>query len=173
MINITQLLYDQMSTTCCCVAAVPACQLALPQRWFSTALLSSCPLVPLGTLQQSTTGKLEAAAADSHRVRQQQQQQQQQQSGMQQRGMHVKQHMLAGTVVTISSAVLLQEALQHCVSAPCAGLCNSYTLCAAADAADAVGFSQPYAVCPLVPGGLPATDAARDCCRHFAYCVPR
>uniref|UniRef100_A0A383WJG6 Leishmanolysin-like peptidase n=1 Tax=Tetradesmus obliquus TaxID=3088 RepID=A0A383WJG6_TETOB len=35
------------------------------------------------------------------------------------------------------------------------------------------GFSQPYAVCPLVPGGLPASDTARDCCRHFAYCVPR
>ncbi|KAF8071086.1 CPK12 [Scenedesmus sp. PABB004] len=35
------------------------------------------------------------------------------------------------------------------------------------------GFQQPYALCPLVPGGAPASDAARACCRHFAYAVPR
>lgn len=42
-------------------------------------------------------------------------------------------------------------------------------LCTAA----AAGFTQPYAICPGVPGALSDSNAARDCCRHFAFAVPR
>lgn len=35
------------------------------------------------------------------------------------------------------------------------------------------GWAQPYASCPAVPGGVPDSDTARSCCRHFAFAVPR
>lgn len=34
------------------------------------------------------------------------------------------------------------------------------------------GQARPYAMCPD-PGGEPADLLTRECCRHFAYCVPR
>lgn len=35
------------------------------------------------------------------------------------------------------------------------------------------GFVQPYGICPGVPGAVADSDTARDCCRHFAFAVPR
>jgi hypothetical protein len=69
-----------------------------------------------------------------------------------------------------SALLYIQPLNLHIVTLPHAKfVVHTGHTCTAAGA----GFSQPYAVCPSVPGGLPASDAARDCCRHFAYCVPR
>ena len=39
------------------------------------------------------------------------------------------------------------------------------------------GALQPYALCPITPGGSPVDMTpegllSRDCCRHYAFCVP-
>lgn len=36
-----------------------------------------------------------------------------------------------------------------------------------------LGFEQPYTLCPGVPGAVTEDDTARDCCRHFAFAVPK